>query len=93
MAGKTAVMPVIKRISDKPYRWKIGEVKLSRVANVERKMPKHFISRDGFAITTAAKRYLAPLIEGEDYPTYKDGLPEYTTLRNELVRKKLGTKW
>lgn len=93
VAGKTAVMPTIVRTSDKPYRWKIGEAKLSRVANVERKMPKSFISKDGFGVTAAAKRYLAPLISGEDYPTYKDGLPQYVTLKNQLVPKKLPTKW
>jgi 6-phosphofructokinase len=93
LAGKTAVMPTIVRTNDKPYRWKIGEAKLSRVANVERKMPKNFISADGFGITPAGKRYLAPLIGGEDYPTYKDGMPIYVTLKNELVKKKLPEKW
>ncbi len=93
LAGETAVMPTIVRTSDKPYRWKIGKVKLARVANVERKMPKHFISADGFGITAAAKRYLAPLILGEDYPTYKAGVPEYVTLKNERVKRKLPQKW
>ncbi len=89
LAGKNAVMPTIVRKSDKPYRWTIGEAKLSRVANVERKMPKTYISKDGFGITAAARRYLAPLIAGEDYPTYKDGLPKYVRLKNVLVAKKL----
>jgi len=93
LAGETAVMLTIVRTSDKPYRWKIGKVKLARVANVERKMPKHFISADGFGITAAAKRYLAPLILGEDYPTYKAGVPEYVTLKNERVKRKLTQKW
>ena len=93
VAGKTAVMPTIVRTKDKPYRWKIGEAKLSKVANVERKMPKNFISSDGFGITAAAKRYLAPLIEGEDYPSYRAGLPEYVRLKNQVVAKKLPTKW
>ena len=93
VAGKTAVMPTIVRTKDKPYRWKIGEAKLSKVANVERKMPKNFISSDGFGITAAAKRYLAPLIEGEDYPSYRAGLPEYIRLKNEVVAKKLPGKW
>lgn len=93
VAGKTAVMPAIVRTNDQPYRWKIGEAKLSRVANVERKMPKHFISKDGFGITAAAKRYLAPLIEGEDYPPYKNGMPQYVRLKNKLTPKKLPTKW
>lgn len=93
LAGKNAVMPTIVRTSDKPYRWKIGEAKLARVANVERKMPKHYISADGFGITAAARRYLAPLIEGEDYPSYKDGLPIYVRLKGETVAKKLPEKW
>ncbi len=93
VAGKTAVMPTIVRTNDQPYRWKIGEAKLSRVANVERKMPKNFISSDGFGITAAAKRYLAPLIAGEDYPAYKNGLPQYVRLKNQLAAKKLPAKW
>ena len=93
VSGKTAVMPTIVRTKDQPYRWEIGEAKLSRVANVERKMPKNFISKDGYGITAAARRYLTPLIEGEDYPTYKNGMPQYVTLKNKLVKKKLSTKW
>ena len=93
VAGKTALMPTIVRTSDKPYRWKIGEAKLSRVANVERKMPKNFISKDGFGVTAAARRYLAPLIAGEDFPPFKDGLPQYVRLKNQVVAKKLPVKW
>ena len=89
LAGKDKVMPTIVRTSDVPYRWKIGEAKLSRVANVERMMPKSFISKDGFGITAKARRYLAPLIAGEDYPAYRNGVPQYVTLKNELVKKKL----
>jgi 6-phosphofructokinase 1 len=89
LAGKNAVMPTIVRTSDKPYRWKIGEAPLAKVANVERKMPRSFISADGFGITAKGKRYLAPLIAGEDYPSYKDGMPQYVTLKKVLVKKKL----
>jgi 6-phosphofructokinase 1 len=89
LAGKSAVMPVIVRKRDKPYRWTISEVPLAKVANVEKSMPRNFITRDGFGITERARTYLQPLIEGEDYPTYKGGLPQYTTLKNELVPKKL----
>jgi 6-phosphofructokinase 1 len=89
LAGKNAVMPTIVRKSDSPYRWEIGEAPLAKVANVERKMPKSYISRDGFGITAAARRYLAPLIDGEAYPPYKNGLPQYVRLKNELVKKKL----
>ena len=93
VAGKNAVMPTIVRTSDKPYRWKIGEAPLSRVANIERKMPKSYISADGFGITAAARRYLQPLIEGEDYPAYKNGTPAYVSLKNQLGPKKLPLKW
>ncbi|MGE0625969.1 MAG: 6-phosphofructokinase [Pseudomonadales bacterium] len=89
LAGKDKVMPTIVRVSDSPYRWKIGEAKLARVANVERMMPKSYITRDGFGITAKGKRYLAPLIAGEDYPPYKNGVPRYVALKNELVAKKL----
>ena len=89
MAGKNAVMPIIVRISDEPYRWEIGETALSTVANVERKMPREFISADGFGITAACRRYLQPLIQGEDYPPYANGLPSYVRLKNLAVPKKL----
>jgi 6-phosphofructokinase 1 len=89
LEGKNAVMPVIKRKKTKLYQWEIGEAPLSRVANVEKKMPKSFITKDGFGITGKAREYLAPLIRGEDYPPYKNGLPQYVRLKNKLVRKKL----
>jgi 6-phosphofructokinase 1 len=90
LEGKSGVMPVIKRISNNPYRWKINEAPLGRVANREKKMPKSYITTDGFGITPAARRYLEPLIRGEDYPPYdRNGLPKYVRLRNVLVKKKL----
>jgi ATP-dependent phosphofructokinase / diphosphate-dependent phosphofructokinase len=77
-------------VSDNPYRWKIGHTPLSRVANREKKMPRNFIAADGFGITPAARRYLAPLIQGEDYPPYdREGLPRYARLKKVLVPKKL----
>jgi len=91
LAGKNAVMPTIVRTSNSPYRWKIGEVKLSRVANVEKMMPASFITKDGFGITPRCRAYLAPLIRGEDYPPYKDGLPKYVQLKKIAVKKRLNT--
>ena len=91
LEGKNAVMPVIKRKKTKRYGWEIEEAPLSRVANVEKKMPKSFITKDGFGITGRARDYLEPLISGEDYPPYKNGLPQYVRLKNTLVRKKLPT--
>jgi 6-phosphofructokinase 1 len=93
LAGRTAVMPVIKRLSDKPYRWRIEEAPLSRVANKEKKLPRRYISVDGFGITAAARRYLSPLIRGEDYPPYVNGLPRYVTLQNAPVPKRLNTEF
>ena len=87
--GYNAVMPTIERISDVPYKYKIGIAPLSKIANIERFMPRNFISKDGFGITSRCKRYLYPLIQGEDYPQFKNGLPVYVTLKNELVSKKL----
>ena len=89
VAGKTAVMAGIKRTSDKPYRWKIEPVPLSKVANHEKKMPKRFITRDGFHITQACRDYLLPLIAGVDTPPYKNGLPDYVHLKNVSVPRKL----
>ena len=93
LKGKNAVMPVIIRTSNKPYRWKIGEAALADVANVEKMMPKNFISRNGFEITDACREYLAPLIKGEDYPPYKNGLPQYVRMKNAAVAKKLKKKF
>ena len=93
VAGKTAVMPVIKRTSDSPYRWKIESAPLSRIANKEKMVPKRYIRSDGFGITAACRTYLEPLIRGEDYPPYVKGLPKYPKLRNVPVKPRLGTKF
>jgi len=90
LAGNNAVMPVITRTSDSPYRWKIEVAPLSKIANHEKKMPASFIRRDGFGITEKARRYLGPLICGEaPLPYGRDGLPGYITLKNVLVPRKL----
>lgn len=91
LAGKTAVMPVIKRVSDKPYRWRIEEAPLAKIANKEKMLPRRYISRDGFSITEAARRYLQPLIKGENYPPYLNGLPKYVTIKGVPVAKRLNT--
>ncbi|MBV5285083.1 MAG: 6-phosphofructokinase [Methyloversatilis discipulorum] len=83
--GRNAVMPAIVRVSDTPYAWKIDVAQLQDVANREKMMPRHFISDDGFGITDACRKYLQPLIEGEDYPPYVNGLPAYVSLKNESV--------
>jgi 6-phosphofructokinase 1 len=91
MAGKNAVMPVIRRKSSKPYRWDIGSVSIDQVANREKMVPRHYITADGFGITAACRNYLAPLIAGEAYPPYKDGIPAYATLKGARVRRRLKT--
>jgi 6-phosphofructokinase 1 len=93
LAGKNAVMPAITRVSDKPYRWKITEAPLAKVANVEKMLPRDFIGDDGYGITAKARAYLAPLIKGEAPPPYKDGLPQYARLKNVAVAKKLTTEF
>jgi 6-phosphofructokinase 1 len=93
LKGHNAVMPTIERKSDKPYRWKIGMAPLSKVANVEKMMPKGFISRDGFGITAKCRAYLQPLIQGEDYPPYKGGLPQYVRMNNVTVPRRLGSEF
>lgn len=89
LAGKNAILPIIVRTSTKPYRWKIGEAPLAAVANQEKHVPRHFIRRDGLGITQACSDYITPLIQGEDYPSYRDGLPDYIELKNQLLPKKL----
>jgi len=93
LEGKSAVMPVIKRVSDKPYRWRIESAPLSRIANKEKMLPRRYITKDGFGITSAARRYLEPLIRGEDYPPYINGLPNYVSLKNDSVATRLKTKF
>ncbi len=89
LAGKNSVMPAIIRKADDPYTWEIGSAALSEVANVEKMMPADFISEDGFGITEKCRRYLLPLIGGEDYPPYRNGLPDYVKLANVAVPRKL----
>ncbi len=91
LKGHNAVMPAIVRTSSRPYRWKIEMAPLADVANREKMMPREFISEDGFGITDACRRYLTPLIGGEAYPPYKDGLPDYALLKNVAVKKRLAT--
>jgi 6-phosphofructokinase len=91
--GVNAVMPTIVRKASKPYKWTIGHVPLSEVANVEKKLPPEYITQDGFGITDACRRYLEPLIGGEAYPPYKDGLPEYVRIKGVPVRRKLKTEF
>ena len=89
LKGANAVMPAIVRTSNRPYRWKIGTAPLAEVANREHKMPREFITADGFGVTAKGRAYLLPLIQGEDYPPYRDGLPAYALLKNAAVRRKL----
>nr|VFJ90524.1 MAG: pyrophosphate-dependent phosphofructokinase [Candidatus Kentron sp. LFY]VFJ92908.1 MAG: pyrophosphate-dependent phosphofructokinase [Candidatus Kentron sp. LFY]VFK14019.1 MAG: pyrophosphate-dependent phosphofructokinase [Candidatus Kentron sp. LFY] len=89
LEGKNAMMPTVVRTSDNPYTWEIGSANLADVANVEKMMPDDFISEDGFGITEKCRRYLQPLVMGEEYPPYKNGLPDYVTLKNISVPKKL----
>jgi 6-phosphofructokinase len=91
LRGRNAVMPVIVRKSAKPYRWSIGEAPLSAIANKEKKLPRNFITVDGFGITAACRNYLQPLIGGEDYPPYAQGLPVYVALKGARVPKRLRT--
>lgn len=88
LAGKSGVMVTIERLSDSPYRWTVGEAPLEEIANVEKAMPREFITEDGFHITEAARRYMLPLIAGEAYPPYDNGLPRYQRLKNQLVSRK-----
>jgi 6-phosphofructokinase 1 len=89
LKGQNAVMPIIVRKSGKPYKWAIGAAQLKDVANQEKFMPRDYITEDGFHITAKCRAYLSPLIAGEDYPPFKNGLPAYVKLKNALVPKKL----
>ena len=89
LKGVNAVMPVIVRRAQRPYRWSIGHVLLAEVANKEKKLPRDYIREDGFGITAACRRYLEPLIAGEAYPPYRDGLPDYVHIKGVSARRKL----
>ena len=91
LEGRNAVMPTVIRLSDKPYRWQLGVAELKNVANVEKKMPRDFITPDGFHITAKCRNYLEPLIAGEAFPPFEKGLPDYVRLKNAAVRKRTKT--
>lgn len=93
LSGKNAIMPIIVRESNHPYQWTIGEAALEKTANVEVKMPRDFITTDGFGITDKCREYLSPLIQGEAYPPYRHGLPNYVTLKNKAVDKILNVSF
>jgi len=87
--GKNSIMPAIIRISNNPYKWEIGYGELKDIANVEKMMPENYISEDGFSITNSCREYLLPLIEGENYPPYNNGLPDYVVMQKSKIKKKL----
>ena len=89
LQGVNAVMPIIVRRAQRPYRWSISHVPLAEVANREKKLPREYIREDGFGITVACRRYLEPLIAGEAYPPYRDGLPDYVRIKGVSVRRRL----
>ena len=89
LMGKTSVMTTIKRMSNKPYTWGLDSVELEKVANREKMLPLEYITPDGFGITNQCREYLTPLIEGEDYPVYLNGIPTYTVLKRNLIQKKI----
>ena len=88
-SGENAIMPIIVRKKTKSYSWEVGKVALSKVANIEKKMPRNFISKDGFGITQSCKNYLSPLIQGEAWAPFEDGVIQTASLKNKLIRKKL----
>ena len=88
-SGENAIMPIIVRKKNKPYSWEVGKVALSKVANIEKKMPRNFISKDGFGITQSCKNYLSPLIHGEAWAPFEDGVIQTASLKNKLIKKKL----
>ena len=89
LEGKHTIMVTIERGTGKKYSWSLGEAPLAKVANVEKKMPRSYITKDGFGITDKAREYFQPLIVGEDYPPFKNGIPQYAKLKNILIDKKL----
>jgi len=91
--GHNSVMPTVVRKSNKPFKWSVGMADLAKVANVEKMMPENFITKDGFGITQACRNYMEPLIKGEDYPPYKDGMPQYVRIKGIAVPKKLKGKF
>lgn len=89
LAGKNAVMPIIIRDNNSPYKWHIEDMPLSKIANQEKTLPKDYMRADGFGITKACRDYMLPLIQGEAYPPYREGLPCYVRLKNNCIPKKL----
>lgn len=89
LAGKNAMMPAIRRISQNPYQWDVISAPLSQVANQEKFMPRDYISANGLGITQACRDYLSPLIQGEDFPPFENGLPKVAKLKLAKAERKL----
>ena len=86
LKGLNGVMPIIKRKSSMPYQWEVVPAPLTKIANVEKKLPAGFISKDGMGMTKRARSYFQPLIEGKvkDIKT-----TNYQAGKMEMVPKKL----
>ncbi len=84
------IMLTIKSTKTKQkYKWSISSTNLNNVANVEKMLPKNFIKSNGFEITRSCKEYISNLIQGEDYPSYENGIPQYAKLECKTIKKKL----
>jgi 6-phosphofructokinase 1 len=92
LAGMNGVMPIIVRSKGPKYKWSIEAAPLSKIANLEKKLPKSFISKNGMNVTQKAIDYLMPLIQGESYPPYKNGIPLTKEFKLIKAVKKL-PKW
>lgn len=82
MEGLSGVMITLNRVSDAPYKCETAAYDIHAIANLEKMVPEHFINENGCQITDEFLAYLRPLIQGELYPIFKDGLPAH------LVRRK-----
>lgn len=85
VAGQCGVVG-IERLTDDAYRWRTNLLPFEQVANLERSLPAEFIAADGFGVTEAFRRWCRPLIAGEDWPVFKDGLPDYLRLQLPLLQ-------
>ena len=92
LSGMNGVMPIIVRSKSKKYNWKIEAAPLSKIANLEKKLPTNFISSNKMNVTNKALDYLRPLIQGETATPYKNGIPDLKDFKLIKVKKKL-SKW
>ena len=87
--GQSGFMVKLVRESDEPYRWTTGLQPLGDIANLERLIPRDWITEDGWLPNEKFITYARPLIQGELHLPSINGLPVFARLIKVKIEKKL----